>query len=73
MAKGPGGMGPSQEDIARRAYQLYAARGTGQGSALADWLEAERELLDERLEDTLFSTARRRAVRHTTAPDLASK
>jgi glutamate/tyrosine decarboxylase-like PLP-dependent enzyme len=33
------------EDIARRAFELYLARGAGDGEALADWVQAERELL----------------------------
>jgi Protein of unknown function (DUF2934) len=35
------------EDIERRAYALYEARGREDGHALDDWLQAERELLDE--------------------------
>jgi len=35
---------PCHEDIARRAYELYLRRGATHGLALADWLEAEREL-----------------------------
>ena len=31
--------------IATRAYELYSERGFRDGSALADWLEAEREIL----------------------------
>lgn len=34
-----------QELIARRAYELYAEHGYRHGSALEDWLEAEREIL----------------------------
>ena len=34
-----------QERIAARAYELYRARDGRQGDALADWLEAEREIL----------------------------
>ena len=40
----------SQERIAQRAYQIYEQRGDGQGSALDDWLQAEREILMERSE-----------------------
>jgi hypothetical protein len=32
-----------RERIAMRAYELYLARGGGEGSALDDWLAAERE------------------------------
>jgi hypothetical protein len=31
-------------DIARRAYELYLARGCEPGHDVADWLQAEREL-----------------------------
>jgi hypothetical protein len=42
---------PSQEtvtrdDVARRAYDLYLARGRADGHDVDDWLEAERELRD---------------------------
>lgn len=33
------------EDIARRAFEIYRARGAGDGDALTDWVQAERELL----------------------------
>lgn len=33
--------------IAKRAYELYSERGYRDGSALDDWLEAERELLSQ--------------------------
>ncbi len=35
---------PSHEQIARRAFELYQLRPPGAGSALGDWLQAEREL-----------------------------
>jgi hypothetical protein len=35
---------PSHQDIERRAYELYEQRDGADGSALVDWLEAEREL-----------------------------
>lgn len=34
----------SQDDIARRAYEYYVARGYQAGDPLDDWLRAEREL-----------------------------
>jgi hypothetical protein len=37
-----------EEHIAQRAYALYEARGREDGHDLADWLQAERELLEER-------------------------
>ena len=36
-----------EEDIARRAFQLYEARGCQSGHDVEDWLEAERELQEE--------------------------
>jgi hypothetical protein len=33
--------------IAKRAYALYSERGYRDGSALEDWLEAEREVLGQ--------------------------
>jgi hypothetical protein len=38
----------TQEEIAQRAYALYEARGREDGHDIDDWLEAERELLEER-------------------------
>ena len=38
----------TQEEIAQRAYALYEARGREDGHDLDDWLEAERELLEQR-------------------------
>lgn len=35
---------PSQEEIAVVAYEIYLQRGAADGNALADWLQAEREL-----------------------------
>ncbi len=39
---------PSQQDIAERAYFRFQARGAVDGFHLEDWLQAERELLEER-------------------------
>ena len=33
--------------IAKRAYELYSERGYRDGSALENWLEAEREILSQ--------------------------
>ena len=30
--------------IARRAHEIYEARGGNEGKALEDWLQAEREI-----------------------------
>ena len=38
----PGQPAPSHEAIAKRAHELYEAQGGG--DAVADWLQAERDL-----------------------------
>ena len=40
----------SEEDIAARAYALYLAQGED-GHDVANWLQAERELLEENSRD----------------------
>jgi hypothetical protein len=35
---------PTPDDVARRAYELYEARGSEPGADMDDWLRAEREL-----------------------------
>jgi hypothetical protein len=35
---------PDPDRVARRAYELYQARGGSDGGALEDWLAAEQEL-----------------------------
>jgi hypothetical protein len=37
---------PTENDIARRAYELYVQRGGEHGRDLDDWLLARRELFD---------------------------
>ncbi|MGB8322070.1 MAG: DUF2934 domain-containing protein [Candidatus Acidiferrum sp.] len=39
--------GPTQEEIALRAYHLYLERGGAPGNPLEDWTRAERELVEE--------------------------
>jgi len=39
--------GPTEADIRRRAYEIYAHRAGAPGDALADWLLAELELQTE--------------------------
>jgi hypothetical protein len=36
---------PTYDDVARRAYELYVARGGTHGRDWDDWLSAERQLL----------------------------
>jgi hypothetical protein len=38
------GSTPTNEEIARRAYEIYLYRGRRHGHDLHDWLEAERQL-----------------------------
>jgi hypothetical protein len=45
MAKNTGGRDrPTPDEIARLAYHFYETRMRQQGSAIDDWLSAEREL-----------------------------
>ncbi|HEY7517248.1 MAG TPA: DUF2934 domain-containing protein [Methylomirabilota bacterium] len=38
------GTQPNHGEVARRAYELFLARGCEHGFELQDWLDAEREL-----------------------------
>jgi hypothetical protein len=40
---------PTHEEIALRAFVIYEQRGAANGSDLDDWLEAERQLLLDRI------------------------
>ena len=37
----------TKDDVARRAYELFIARGQVEGHDVEDWLEAERQLQAE--------------------------
>lgn len=37
--------GPTHDQIARRAYEIYLARGCEDGHAEEDWRQAERDLM----------------------------
>ena len=41
--QGPQG-GPTLDQIAQRAYEIYQSRGGTDGQDMEDWLQAEREL-----------------------------
>ena len=56
---------PTEEEIRRRAYDLYLERKRHSGDALDDWLEAEAELWMKRSSTDASSTARRSADRAT--------
>jgi hypothetical protein len=38
-----------QEQVRRRAYEIFQQRGMEPGSELEDWLQAEAEVLDTRV------------------------
>ena len=40
----PVALPPTQAEIAKRAYEIYEARGGTHGCDLNDWLQAEHEL-----------------------------
>jgi hypothetical protein len=42
------GLEPTEEEIRRRAYEIYLGRSGVSGDPVADWLQAERGLRDER-------------------------
>lgn len=39
---------PSQEEIAKRAYEIFERNGCKPGQDMANWLSAESELMNER-------------------------
>ncbi len=41
-------IGPSKDEIARKAYSIYQARGCPQGQDLQHWLEAETHVIGVR-------------------------
>jgi hypothetical protein len=41
-----------ESKIRERAHQLYEVRGRGPGKDEQDWLQAEHEILDQRLMDS---------------------
>ena len=48
---------PTHEEIGLRAHQIYIERGGTHGRDMDDWLEAERQLLDERAKTRLKANA----------------
>ena len=41
---------PTHDDIARRAYEIYLRNGRRQGKSEQNWLQAEKELRNEKIE-----------------------
>jgi hypothetical protein len=50
----------SAKDIAKRAYEIYVARGHVNGFDREDWLRAERELKNPKLAARVFPRDARR-------------
>jgi hypothetical protein len=48
---------PTREQIEMRAYQMYIERGAQDGSAVEDWLAAERELTQQMAPQTASAKA----------------
>ncbi len=42
---------PTEDEIRQRAHQICLARGGVPGRELDDWLEAERQIYHERIEE----------------------
>lgn len=48
----PGSDPARQEEIARRAYEIFQSRGSDHGRDFEDWLQAEREVSERRRQVT---------------------
>ena len=48
----PGSDPAKQEEIARRAYEIFQSRGSDHGRDFEDWLQAEREVSERRRQVT---------------------
>jgi hypothetical protein len=62
------------EQICRRAYELYEARGRAHGHDREDWLQAEAEILDRETAPIIEEPETDTANRHTEprAPQAAT-
>ena len=56
----------TREGIALRAYYIYLQRAGAPGDEIADWMQAERELIRELAEDT-GNTKRKASVKSIAA------
>src|ERR1700722_3989623 len=54
----------TQQQIERRAREIWCAEGCGDGTALRDWLQAEREVLEQ----FIWAYAQRDALRQSSRP-----
>ena len=57
---------PIPEEIALRAYYIYLQRAGAPGDEIADWVQAERELIRELAEDS-SKTKRKASVKSIAA------
>lgn len=60
-----------QERIGKRAYELWLSGGCRHGHDLGDWLQAEREVLDQRAEGPTTGSSSRRSTGSTAAHETA--
>jgi hypothetical protein len=58
-----------QQEIERCARELWCAGGCCSGTALNDWLQAEREVLEQ----FIGAFAERRALRHSSRPGCSAR
>jgi hypothetical protein len=63
---------PTRDLIARRAYELFLARGAQHGRHLDDWLSAERELQTPVVAAAATRRARSRTPRSAASADRPS-
>ena len=61
-------LAPTEDRIAARAYELYVARGREDGYDVADWLQAEAELLAQTAETASPEGSAEGALRPRLAP-----
>jgi Protein of unknown function (DUF2934) len=58
---------PTQEEITRRAYEIFIERGRPEGRHVEHWLEAERQLLAARRTEKLLPSRAASGVRRRTS------
>jgi len=62
----------TREQIEMRAYQLYLERGAQDGSAMEDWLAAERELTQQMAPENVSAKATQPMPNRTPRRDAAA-